>query len=420
MEKFESYFSKLTPAEKAYFIGCTDMFHDTPYSVDGRPSMSKQLQNTVVFNLERNVSQQDFTGVTPGSNWDLNLVSLPWITDVTFQGSADFGTSVDQQAGPTALIGGVSMFGVDSGLPTIDPANLKTPVRITADELLYPPTGNTTRNFYEILCMGYEVYNTTPDLYLGGSLVRYRVPTQARKANLFTISSATTWFGPVNANVIPPLPATESLATQYPDSVIDSAKSGTYQQHCIQDSVSDFKVAENACIHIAPADVAPTVGFTPNAITSLTSFGTLGPRPTLLGDFDIVGTYFAGLPPQTTLKVRVRYIISMVPSSNSASLVSLAKMSPPENPKLTQLVSLVQNKLPPGVPVTQNPGGEWWKAVVKIAGNVAPIIGAEFGPMGKKVGQIVQTVAQEVAKPKAKKKGNVVAKASPAPKAKGK
>jgi hypothetical protein len=408
MDKFDKYFSKLTPAERAYFTACTDIFHDTPYSVDGRPSMSKQLQNTVVFNAERNVSISDFPLINQTTNWDLNLVSLPWITNAQFLRSYDTGFQVT--AGPNQFVmGGITMFAASTGVPTISTLGLvANPITLTADQLIYgnlAPTAPELRTFYEVLAMGYEVYNTTPDLYLGGSLVRYRVPTQCRKENIPFIDSSGNYI-PRFANVIPPLPGTESLATQYPDSVIDDAKSGTYQQHCIQDSVSDYKVTGINLITMAPTFPSTTQT---NSFSSTTCFSyDANSNPVVIGDFDIVGTYFAGLSPQTSLKIRARWIVSTVPSSTtSASLVSLAKMSPPDNPKLTQLVSLVQNKLPPGVPIDMNPSGEWWAKVMKAVSVAAPLVGQEFGPAGIATAQLVSSVADAVArkaKPKAKPK----------------
>lgn len=419
----EKYLSKLTPAERAYFIACTDIYHDQPYSVDGRPSMSKQLQNTVVFNTERNVTQADFTNVTPGNQWDLNLVSLPFITRRIFRGTNDTGDAVNFVAAPSSFVtqlGGITMFGANSGTPTADPnsAAISAATTLTVDDLIYPPgTTDTLRTFYEILAMGYEVYNVTPDLYVGGSLVRYRVPTQARKENVVVLGG-TTPFVNVEANMLPPIPTTESLATQYPDSVIDEARSGTYQQHCIQDAVSDFHAAGNQSI-LMTATSLPAVPGAVNCLMTSSSFSWQDEFPTFAGDFDVIGTYFSGLPPQTNLKVRARYILSTVPNSTNAQLVSLAKMSPPDNPKLTQLVSYIQNRLPPGVSVKMNPAGEWWRIVGKIVAKASPVIGAEFGPQGKKAGEIVGKIAQQATQ-KPKKKKAAAAKPMPSPKPKGK
>lgn len=420
----DKYFQKLTPAERAYFIACTDLFHDTPYSVDGRPSMSKQLQNTVAYNTEVNISQASFPSLTPGSAWDLNLVSFPFLNNKLFNNTVDIGSEVDLQVPiSNTVMGGITMFAADAGNPTIKTdGTMPNPKTLTIDDLIYPPgTGNTLRVFYEILAMGYEVYNVTPDLYVGGSLVRYRVPTQARKANISVsdLTAVPITEAVVNTNVLPPLPSTETLATQYPDSVIDDARSGTYQQHCIQDAVSDFHAAENAAIHISPSVVADATSPSSNAFTTRSTFTVTDEFPTLSGDFDIIGTYFSGLPSQTILKVRARYILSTVPNSTSASLTSLAKMSPPDNPKLTQLVSYVQNRLPPGVSVKLNPKGEWWKIVGRIVKQGAPVVGAEFGPVGRVVGESVAKITDVAMTSASKKKGKAAA-AKPMPKPKGK
>lgn len=396
--KFDKYYNSLSPDEKAYFIACTDIFHDTPYNVVGRPSSARQLQNCVVLNLEKNISQADFANVTPGAIWDCNVVSFPWITDLLFGSAIDYGSSIDANTthNPKSM-GGITCFAADGGNPTFG-IDTNPTVRLTATELLYPQGDgqNSLRKFYEILAMGYEIYNTTPDLYVGGSLIRYRVPGQNRESGIQITASGRTLVLPVRCS--PPIPSTESLATQYPDSVIDEAKKGSYQQHTIQDNVSDFRAAANLGELITASTVEPVAPPTDNCYVSQPLFVLSTNSPAFHGDFDTCGTYFAGLPPQTTLKIRLRYIVSIVPSSTDASLVSLAKVSPPENVRLVQLISQIQNSFPPGVPVNMNPKGEWWKKVVKVLGAAAPAIGEAFaGKTGRDVGQMVQGITNTVA-----------------------
>ncbi len=392
MSNFDQYFSQLNPEEQAYFIACTDIFHDLPYNVIGRPSMSRQLQNTVTLNLERTITKTDFPGL-PAGNWDVNMVSFPWITNVAFRTSVDFGSGIDNTVVVPAnmFVGGISCFAAGTGLPTFSYLTTPNYITLAADSLLYPQgvTNNSLVTFYEILAMGFEVYNVTPELYVGGSLVRYRIPTQNRTALRQIRGPASNVTTPVYG--IPAIPTTESLATQYPDSVVADAKDGTYQQHAIQDAVSDFRMTENISMEITPITIAPAAPTDSNCWLTTATDSYVQIAPAYRGDFDIVGSYFAGLPEQTVLKIRYRVIVSTVPNSTNSQLVSLAKTSPPDNPLLTQLISQVQHQFPAGIPVSMNPKGEWWKKIVRKVAETAPAIGEHFGgKTGREAGDLVR------------------------------
>jgi hypothetical protein len=421
----------LSEAEKAYFIACTDIFHDSSYSVIGRPSLSNQLQNTVVINLERTISLNDFPTIPAGSNWDVNIVSYPFITTNNLITTVDNGYSVQLPAVPShALTGGVTMYANVTGGPTLIP-NFP-PVSLNANQFFYPEfTGTSTddipRPFYEILSIGMEVINSTPELYRGGSVVRYRVPTQGRRSELLvgdpvtqTSQARTSFF------CYPMPPTTEAFATQYPDSVIDQAAAGSYQMHTLQDQVSDYYMAGNSRVFLAnPVPTDPLLFF--NTYTSASAFEndplyTTDP-PLVRGDFDIIGSYFTGLSPQTTLKIRSRSIVSLVPSSSNAQLVSLAKVSPGPNPQLDYLIALIQASFTPGIESSMNASGDWWKIVLKSAGKLAPMIGQTLGgDTGETIGKGVQAgIGLIVGKKKNKTaKQQPQSKPKPSPKAKAK
>ncbi len=392
MSKFDQYFSELNPEEQAYFIACTDIFHDLPYNVIGRPSMSRQLQNTVTLNLERTITKADFPAL-PAGNWDVNMVSLPWITSAAFRTSVDLGSGIDNTivAAANMFAGGIMCFAAGTGLPTFSYLTTPNYISLTADGLLYPQgmTNNSLVTFYEILAMGFEVYNVTPELYVGGSLVRYRIPTQNRKAQRQIRGPASNVTTEVYG--IPAIPTTESMATQYPDSVVADAKDGTYQQHALQDAVSDFRMTENLSAEFTPITIAPAAPTDSNCWLTTATDSYVQLCPVYRGDFDICGAYFSGLPEQSVLKIRYRVIVSTVPNSTNSQLVSLAKTSPPDNPRLTQLISQIQHQFPAGIPVSMNPKGEWWRRVVRKVADVAPAIGEHFGGQtGKEAGDLVR------------------------------
>lgn len=365
---FDKFYSSLTPDERAYLIAVTDIFHDSPYNVIGRPSLSNQLQNTTTINLERTFSNTDF-GLA--GNWDCNFVSLPFITPTFLNSCNDAGFEV---ISPTAtphsnLIGGVVVSGATPGAPTFMPGSTNTSVN--ALNYFFPNwtssgTYPINRVFYEILSIGLEIQNVTPDIYKGGTVVRYRLPTQGREANILQYHGGA--YQPMTPFFCYPMPPTSSSqATAIPTSNIDKAAEGSYQMHTIQDQVSDYYISGNGGVFLSNADGTSTL----DGNSWITDLDQTNP-PLVRGDFDIVGSYFTGLTPETLLTLRYRIIVSTVPTTVNQQLLALAKTSPDANFKLESLISHLQAEFPAGVPVSMNPKGEWFKKVLKIGKKVLP------------------------------------------------
>jgi hypothetical protein len=386
---FDKFYSSLTPDERAYFIAVTDIFHDKPYNVIGRPSLSTQLQNTTVVNSERTLSIDDFPALaaSPATSWDLNLTSLPVVTSFTIENATDSGYNIQPTSVPyNYRVGGITGWASDAGFDTWDPSiNLDPPITMNADTFFFPDytylsawTTPIKPVYYEVLSMGFEVYNVTPDLYKGGSVVRYRVPTQNRKASRYVeLATATPPLTPTSPRseywCMPMPPANSQEATLYPDSIVADAKEGTYSMHTLQDGVSDYRLSGNDRFYFGP-NANFTASSSGNCLVSASTFSPTYDYdcPSVRGDFDIVGAYFTGLPRETKLTVRYRIIVSTVPSPDNPQLLALAKVSPDANYKLNSLISHIQADFMPGVPVWMNPKGEWFKKVVSIGKKVIP------------------------------------------------
>lgn len=414
MKTPQQIIDSFTSEERAYFIACTDIFHDSSYSVTGRPSSSNQLQNTVVINLERTISVSDFPALDPNATWDCNIVSLPFLTTQRMISSVDTGYAVQLPAATSSQDwGGVTAFGAATGGQTILPYTQN--LTVNANRFFYPEwtatlTDDIPRPYYEILSIGMEVINSTPDLYRGGNVVRYRVPTQGRKSALLIGDPAiSTALARSEFMCYPMPPISESFATQYSDSVIDKAENGSYQMHTLQDQVSDFFLAGNSRVFFSNPAPAPAGSGGFNTWTSQSAFNNdySTDPPLIRGDFDIVGSYFTGLSPQTTLKIRSRSIVSLVPSSTNASLTSLAKLTPPPNQRLDKLIADIQSSFSPGIESSMNASGDWWRVVLRGVAKVAkPVGNALGGEVGETIGGGVAAVANSLSKVNQKKNKN--------------
>jgi hypothetical protein len=200
------------------------------------------------------------------------------------------------------------------------------------------------------------------------------VPCQGRKSSLAVIDATAglTINSPRSEFYSFPMPpSTSALAAQFPDSIVCDAKEGNYAMHTLQDGVSDYYMSGNERVFFEPITEPEVAGN--SWISGSTYTGTYDYDPPLVrGDFDMVGSYFTGLSSESTLTIRYRVIISTVPNANEAQLCSLSKVSPDYNSKLLSLISHVQAEFAPGIPVSMNPKGEWFKKVLSIGRKVIP------------------------------------------------
>jgi len=84
------------------------------------------------------------------------------------------------------------------------------------------------------------------------------------------------------------------------------------------------------------------------------------------------GAYFTGLSPQTTLFVTWRVGLERLPAANKPTFLALAQPSATFDPNALLLYNLIANNLPPGCPQGWNDLGKWFNTIATVAKNVIP------------------------------------------------
>jgi hypothetical protein len=108
--------------------------------------------------------------------------------------------------------------------------------------------------------------------------------------------------------------------------------------------------------------------------------------------WDISGCVFSGLNPNSTLQVNLKLLFERVPSQSNKDLLVLARTPPGYDGMALEIYSKAMEKLPVGVPVGENPLGEWFADVLKVVGDVAPVVGdfvGNFVPGVKIAGNLI-------------------------------
>lgn len=100
--------------------------------------------------------------------------------------------------------------------------------------------------------------------------------------------------------------------------------------------------------------------------------------PMHFSNMNTTGAYFTGLSEQTTLFVTWRVALERLPSANKPAFLALAQPSATFDPNALVLYNMVANVLPPGCPQGYNDMGKWFRwisdAAQKSIPSVYPIV----------------------------------------------
>jgi hypothetical protein len=437
LNKLETY-KELTPDGKNWLIQALDPFHDVEHPLRGYPD--EDGAKTLIQRVNKT-----FSVTAPGVGpWDCHIATLPtlesgmfpaWTTPVGpvqaqstgyyNRGIGGFGTYADNFRYAPVVINSV-----DAGLPTYP--NSLTPMVVpdqhfvTFDEFLVGAT--------RVVAAGFEVHNTTPDLYKSGSVVVYRMPQETQIAAPWsnqTFDSGGSHYNSFITNTayvsaMPPAFATDALV--YAGSKQWEAAEGCYVVETMSTTKNPLAVRLNAqrlfvdgpLTAVTPmfgsfgGPLYNTVGDTILGI-SANQYNPIQPSP-----YNTSGAYFTGLTPQSVLTVTVTYYFEMAPYDNTL-LETMAQPSAAFDPLALEIYSHITASLPAGAKVCDNASGDFFRSILTMISDIAPIAGliaAPFvGAAGPAIGGILSKGASQISKlipaDKPKKKSHVIVNAKP-------
>ncbi len=405
---------------------------------DGMPDLSEG--KVLAFSVT-----QEKTIVKPQSisgNWKVLIVNYPFLNKI--ECTEKYGTVVI----PAADQPGSNHLNYDADLAT---ANNMYPVSIYIkdDDLdfdIFPTTGlevpqqNRDGNT-RCVGMGIEIVNTTSPLNVQGLCSVARHPQPEKEALTYRIA--------ISHDVVPPLDkeldrcvlgkqydsqkkrdsrkvgAVEQIEVEYislrpvqlpPNTLADLVLSNDVQQwHAKEGSyaVVPFHIDEDQVMPPQPCwphfySIAPTAEL-PSVTTEVTWPGAhVGPylpeiNPVLPYEpyhgpqgatswfpSESVVQMYTGLSEQTSITVRVRWIMERVPAYTERDILVLAHPRIDYDPVAIELVERAWSCLPPAVPFTDNPSGEWWKDVLATIGDVAGPLASLIPGVGPMISSGIQ------------------------------
>jgi len=425
---------RLTPDGRNWLTQALDPFHDTDRKLAGYPDPegSKTLVQCVNKTLQI---------AAPGNYvWDCNIFTLPELNAVdptligtnhpASSGVYNRSTGNESRFSDDFIYGLINVNSVPTGAPTVPNLTVAGYVVPNQQVITYPEflVGST-----RIIAMGFEVHNTTPDLYKSGAVVVYRQPQSTQIASMIeaVVRSDSSvppisYLNSVNTmefvSYMPPNNVSDALT--YNGSRQWNAEEGCYIACQLSTEENPLQVRRNASRKFVegpllaaapcfgqwstPTQIINNATGLPTGIVGGTTNQTIQPVP-----WNTSGAYFTGLSPQSTLTLTVRIYFEMSPFDNNL-LETMAMPSACFDPVALELYSHVSSMMPAGVKVDENAAGEFWNKVLGVLSSIAPIVGTALTPilgpagiaLGTAAGAGLKYVQSNYTDPPGRKSGN--------------
>jgi len=394
---------KITPCGRDWIIAAVDPFHDNQLAnLEGWPDV--ECGASVIRCIKQSVSVSVPSTVTAGSNWTCHVIQWPWlngsssftITGTRSGGSYSLPTPVNISS---AAVGGLQIYGMPDGAPldVLQPSagSVRQIGRLDID-----PT--YTQGSGRLVGCGFEVHNTTAELYLQGTCTAYRqqadFPAKTDYFGYTTSTNAYTSFSGVNMRY-PPISQAEAMLLQ--GSRQWTAEEGVYmagQFMTMENPAYPIDASSPVILGTASDDVEGSIA---TSLVNIPVSGPVGPGSLCSVASNRVhpihqsGCIFTGLSYQSTLTINWNVYYESFPSAAEPSIVVLAKPSARYDFDAMQLYSRIISELPVGVPVRENGLGDWFlDAATKAAQYIGPVLTALPHPIAKGAGVALSYLGQ--------------------------
>jgi len=413
----------ITPEACDWVKAALDPFHDLQLEhLRGYPDVS--TEPTVVVKIRQAVTVSKPPGLGAGDTWDCHIVTSP----IDFSPSENAGvraakvTPFGDFARPTSngvaglvslsasapplvrmdglLInsvpstssGGANMTYTPGHCPAVAGGGYELQ-HINMDD--YLDFESTDLGVYRLLYSGFEVVNTTAQIYKQGAVTVYEY------GNSFEMGASMPQQKTGSANPLSPIsqpttyfrcpPNTLAEAKIMPGSHSWAAQDGTYNTAKFQSENKFQAMTRRPWAMCQNNTTAPIEGGYQDetygsfisdlslGLQDVTSVGNPG-EPGLFGgpmhfsQMNTTGAYFTGLSEQTTLFVTWRVAIERLPSANKPAFLALAQPSATYDPNALVLYNMVANVLPPGCPQGYNDMGKWFRWISDAAQKSIPAV----------------------------------------------
>lgn len=340
-----------------------DPFHDKPiYDLQGWPDI--EATASVVRCIKQSTVITAPVGFT--TNWDCNIVNWP-----NFYAQTTNVTNVRQNnhitdLGSASGWGGLFAYCGPSGVPinTIAPTFSS---HLNVDKTFLSGSSR-------LIGVGFEVHNTTSELYRQGSVIVWRSPGSSIEPSLYTVDTAT-GVNLFSGNLVRCPPLTADSALLLAGSRQWQASEGCYCVGTFSGIDNPPKLPDYTSFVVyatededVVADYGPGINSSPLIIPSSPADNTSYAQRWY--PINTYGAFFQGLSKETTLTLTWNCYIETFPSVAEKSLVVLATPSAPYDPNALELLDKCLAAMPVGVMVKENFMGTWFPALISAGASL--------------------------------------------------
>lgn len=383
---------KITEQGRNWLIAALDPFHDREHQLAGYPDSDNS--STVVSCYQYQTELQRPTGIA-GETWDAHVYNSPQLVASSidqYRQTVDNANLLYNKVGE----GGITSFITCCGGPansTLMPhwAPLMSAMPGLGVEDL--SSGNS-----RVIAAGFEVINTTSELYKQGTITAYRQPT-------FSAPDHTRYH-------IPPEMAQnrEQRGTMYGHAY--NSPPTTANEAVLLRGTRTWNAADGAYVPIVfstvhnpiiPESNHLSVMVLPNKdrlITAAHSDNTdadLFPMGMKTAPMNTSGVFLTGLHNNTTLTIKVRVYVERAPGTSQPDLAALASPSAPYDANVLDLYSSVLSQLPVAVDFASNGLGDWWRAAMSVISTVARPLSEVAGIFHPTAGRVISQIGNMAA-----------------------
>lgn len=401
----------LSPAGLEWVKIATDPWHDNKVTLlRGIPD--EYVGDSVVCSVVQEIRITKPSSLPPG-NWDARVTTLPNLTPMPMVKSWAKGNILYQWTSPTGTSNPASMFDAHNvSVHCISSGSGDYSNFVTPDYFLDLPS-DYTKGPFKLAAMGLECVNTTSDLYRQGSLVCSRMNQSASQSYSYTIlnntgtGGAITYLGNCSAYPFRTAPVNLAEANLLPGTQEWHASEGFYAAIPLLTMGSAAALTPSSGVVLLDAD--PQSGLvqeiragSPVVANTTSSDGNVSVTgPVAFCNVAAAHTFtalFSNLSEQTSLVLRVRYILERYPNDQEPSIVVLASPTASYDPFAFELYTQILQELPIACMVKENAETTWWQKVASVIGSIAgPLISAIPHPVAKVVGGAITAATPIVA-----------------------
>jgi hypothetical protein len=361
-----------------------DPFHDLDHQVAGYPDAD--TSKTIVSCYQYALDIAKPANITTAT-WDAHVFTLPFTGANGYHDGASFLTNADGTYMVIGAAGHSSQRGIlnveinDAGVnlfPTSDAeanAATRTALRIPVSSSIFD--GSMTR----VISCGFEVIDTTADVYKQGALTAYRMP-QMQAEGSYVLSNAA-FVGKVAPSVAHTPPATVAQALSLCGTRQWQASQGAYVV-CTQSSTQNpMRIATAKSRAIVNGSGKTAYGELTNCGSSNNvppAVSVIEEKRTMSFPFNTSGVFMTGLNALSTFRIKFKIYVETAPLPWQNDLVVLATPSAPFDPKTLELYSKALTHVPVAVIANDNDFGDWFAGIADIVGDLAGPVSAAMAP----------------------------------------